>query len=110
MFLGGLQWLAIKVGYNLSAYKSDEDKSEDEGANKGKVTSDQILRKHRSQSKAEKPDSDRVFLVKAFQESVKSERGRNYRNSLPKLRQYLFNKSNASQVFAFAFFWVSAHT
>jgi hypothetical protein len=52
---------------------------------------------------------DQVFLVKAFQESVDSERGRNYRNNLPKLRQYFFNKSNASQVFAFAFFWVSAH-
>jgi hypothetical protein len=106
-FSGGLQWLAVKVGYSPSAGKT-----EDEDAEKGEEAikaSGQILHKHRSQSKAETPGSDnlQVLLVKAFQESVDSERGRNYRNNLPKLRQYIVNKSNASQVFAFAFFWVS---
>jgi hypothetical protein len=69
------------------------------------------LERTRSRSKVGQPDNDtnHVLLVRAFQESVDSERGRNYRNSLPKLKQYFLNKSNASQVFAFAFFWVSSH-
>jgi hypothetical protein len=119
--IGGLPWLAKTFGYNPNEHTSDEerdmehtteeDKEGVEGADKRESLPGAKLGRTRSRSKIDQPDSaaDRVFLVKAFQHSVDSERGRNFRNSLPKLKQYFVNKSNASQVFAFAFFWVSAY-
>jgi hypothetical protein len=107
---GGLPQLAGMFGFNPASEGDTDEDAKDGGTVERQAIPGAKLGRTRSRSKVDQPGNatDRVLLVRAFQASVNSERGRNYRNGLPKLKQYFFNKSNSSQVFAFAFFWVGA--
>ena len=84
-----------------------------------------------SRTRSEIKEEEKDLLVTTFQDTVDTERGRNYRYSLPTLKQYwviqhanytyrIFGKdvqiryslsiSNFSQVATFIFFWVRSKT
>eukprot|EP00935_MAST-01C_sp_MAST-1C-sp1_P002322 g2322.t1 len=59
--MGGLQWLARQLGYDPNSNDSEDPKK---GA---------VVKRHRTKSEQPDSDTDRVFLVRAFQDKSESE-------------------------------------